>query len=206
MFNWLLDCVFPKRCIGCGQWDCYLCVQCLKTVNSASLHRNTYTQTTGIQYLFFLNTYQDHPLLQKAIHELKYGFIKELGIVLGKELAKHVPHHYDYVIPIPLHKRRLRERGFNQSAIIAKQLSIPLLPGLHRKHYTTPQAQLNREQRLTNVQQAFAIVSNFSIQLHGAHILLVDDVYTTGTTMNTCATLLYQFGAQHVDGAVLALD
>lgn len=202
MFNWLLDWIFPKQCIGCTQWDTWLCQSCLNKCIRPSQAKKSH----GIKNLYYLNNYQDQPILQKSIHELKYSGIKDLGVTLGQELAKFIPHHYNYVIPIPLHRRRWRERGFNQSAVIAAQLGIPLLPALQRVRYTTPQAQLNRDQRLNNLQRAFAIVPSYQPHLQQAHILLVDDVYTTGTTMNTCAAMLYQSGTQHVDGAVLALD
>lgn len=208
MIDWLLDWVFPKRCLGCRRWDTWLCAACCTAITKPGdvSAKGIYQIPQGIQFLYYLNKYQTTPLLQKSIQELKYGYIKEIGTLLGKQLCQQVSVEYDYVIPIPLHRRRLRERGFNQSDVIAQQLKMPVLPALQRIHYTPPQAQLNRAQRLTNVAQSFRITPKHQNQLKGARTLLVDDVYTTGTTMNTCAALLYQAGARHVDGAVLALD
>ncbi len=207
MFTWLLDFLFPKQCLGCNQWDTWLCKMCVAKISAPGKVVPVEQPNPRINTLYYLNQYQTSPLLQQAIQILKYHYIQELGIPLGQALAQYLPaHHYDYAVPIPLHRRRQRLRGFNQSTVIAQQFSLPILEAVLRQNYTAPQAKLNRQQRLTNLQLAFIINPIYQSQLQGANLLLVDDVYTTGSTMASCAHLLYQAGANLVDGAVLAID
>ncbi|MFA5995125.1 MAG: ComF family protein [Patescibacteria group bacterium] len=207
MLNWLLDWIFPVRCLGCKQWDVWLCKHCLATLqpNNHSIHYRLLNIPAGIKNLYYLNRYQ-HSLLQLAIHTLKYDAVFKLSVPLGNLLAELLPKdaYYDYVIPVPIHPQRYRERGFNQSTLLAKQLPFTLNEQLKRIRYTTAQANLKRAERLTNMNQAFYYYP--TIPLINKKILLIDDVYTTGTTLNTCANILYKHNAKQVDGLVLALD
>jgi len=113
----------------------------------------------------------------------------------------------DMIIPVPLHKKRYAERGFNQATLLARELKkviqVPVkTKRLARAKNTPHQARLNREGRLKNVENAFRILSPEKIQ--GKQILLVDDVYTTGATMQTCAEVLLEAGAKDVYGWTLA--
>ncbi len=111
------------------------------------------------------------------------------------------------VIPVPLHRRRQRQRGYNQSELLARSaarvLRFPLYPdGLKRKRETLPQSGLTDRQRMENVQAAFEIGSGLPVQ--GRQILLVDDILTTGATLNACARVLLASGAAGVDVLTLA--
>jgi ComF family protein len=105
------------------------------------------------------------------------------------------------IVPVPLHPRRLRQRGFNQAGLLARELGRRLrrttrFDVLTRKQWTEPQTRLNREERLNNVKNAFQVISPGAIK--GVRILLVDDVYTTGTTLSECARELKRSGAAEV--------
>ena len=113
---------------------------------------------------------------------------------------------YSLIVPVPLHPKRLRERGFNQALILArevsKRFSLPLeFLALERHKLTEPQVNLSKEQRLENVRGAFAVRKNKRIE--GQRVILVDDVYTTGSTIKECAGTLMRSGA--ADVAVLTL-
>jgi ComF family protein len=109
------------------------------------------------------------------------------------------------IIPVPLHKKRENWRGFNQSELIAldisKILKIPVLPGLKRKIHKKPQAKLNEKQRIINIKNCFAWEGS---DIYKKNIILIDDVATTGSTLNECARILKKAGAGEIWGLVLA--
>jgi ComF family protein len=114
--------------------------------------------------------------------------------------------HAQVLIPIPLSKERLALRGFNQSLILAQHLSPQKTQSqtLLRLKNTAPQSSLKRSQRLTNLTDAFAVAPLKAAQLRGKNILLIDDVMTSGATLNFAARVLKQAGASHVGALVLA--
>ena len=207
MFRTILDAVFPVHCVGgCYPYDTWLCRDCIRQVaNPFCTPLRQSSPDTSIDIMYGLGVYQT-PLLQRAIHTLKYRKIPQVGIALGNHMKDILEvSQYDICVPIPLHAKKLKQRGFNQSQIIAEQLGIPVRAPLQRVMHTTAQATLNRAQRLVNMQNAFALTPGYS-SLHGARILLVDDVYTTGATTQSAASVLRTAGAAYVDVAVIAVD
>jgi ComF family protein len=150
--------------------------------------------------------------LLEAIHLFKYNGNFHLALPLGQMLADSVEKllgidSVDILLPVPLHTRRLKERGFNQAVLLAKPLSkrynIPLVTSvLKRSRWTAPQVNLDRRVRRKNVRGSF-MVSNSSF-LSGKNILLLDDVYTTGATINECGKTLLRAGAKEVYVLTLA--
>jgi len=125
---------------------------------------------------------------------------------LGNRLKWEMP-DFDYLIPVPLHPKRLRERGFNQALLLSKTMKgIPpkkIKPGiLKRVRHTPPQVRLNPVERRRNVRGAFALKDPEGVR--GKSILLVDDVFTTGATVNECARVLKKAGAGRVSVVTLA--
>jgi ComF family protein len=123
------------------------------------------------------------------------------------------PDDIDLVVPVPLHMRRFRARGFNQAYLLIRgwKQMVPKCPDVQfqvgrevliRKRWTAPQVGLDRSERITNIKGAFELNSAATIQ--GKRILLIDDVLTTGTTVNECAGVLLRSGARHVDVLTLA--
>lgn len=149
--------------------------------------------------------------LLDVIHLFKYHEKISVGEALGRMMAKTsydslAIGDYSLIIPVPLHPKRLRERGFNQSLILARQISkmfsIPLdFITLRRKIRTEAQVNLSRQKRAANVRGAFEVTDRNGIE--GKKILLIDDVYTTGSTAKECSEILMKNGAEEV--AVLAL-
>ncbi|WP_419785091.1 ComF family protein [Pseudodesulfovibrio sp.] len=135
-----------------------------------------------------------------------YGNARLLGELARQAAELHLTEQADGVIPVPLHRRRLAWRGFNQSSelgrAVAKALDIPLWNhALTRTRYTQPQTTLDRNERQQNIKNAFAARNEI---IDGKRILLVDDVYTTGATLRECARTLRRAGATSVDVLVLA--
>jgi ComF family protein len=139
-------------------------------------------------------------------YENKKNLGVKMGIILGKRLIeKNVG--ADLIIPVPLHLSRKRERGYNQSEVIAsgvsKELKIPVELGiLKRKKFTRSQTKLNREERLLNVSEAFNI--NHNVDLSGKTVFILDDVITTGATISGCAELIKNNNAKKVIALSLA--
>jgi len=140
---------------------------------------------------------------REAIHLYKYRHVRALKDRLGEYAADGAARWFpdaEIACAVPLHKKRFRERGFNQSLFLAKSASdalrIPLsVDGLVRTRYTRPQVDLGPSERAANVKGAFAVVSG---EFEGRAVLLVDDVFTTGATVSECARVLNKAGAAKV--------
>jgi ComF family protein len=153
----------------------------------------------------------EHPL-RKVVQKFKYGRKVSLGKPLGQLMARGCQEflnecHPDIIVPVPLHPRRLRWRGFNQSVLLARQVSraynVPMDPFiLLRSRETPPQTQLTEEERRRNMRGAFAL--NPEKTVADKIVLLVDDVYTSGATVNECSHALKRAGAKRVYALTLA--
>lgn len=155
---------------------------------------------------FAISAWQSEGPLREAIHRFKYQHRLHLRLALSRKLhdaladprlaAARVPGAAETwrIVPVPLHPRRQRERGFNQSAELARLLArftgLPFHGLLRRTRYTTAQAALNRQQRLANLAGAFTVTRQAPKLLAGKNILLIDDVFTTGSTAHECASVL----------------
>jgi ComF family protein len=146
------------------------------------------------------------------IYNLKYHGMRKVGYEIGKELGKFLikvgDSDYDFVIPVPIHKAKKRERGYNQSDYIAKGVSevtsIPLQIKLtKRTKYTQTQTRLLKSERSSNVRGIFEI-ANKKINIKNKSVLIVDDVFTTGSTINSLAQVILELGAKKVSAATLA--
>ncbi len=147
--------------------------------------------------------------LRRLIHLLKYDGMRPLAKALAKKMAPLVPRlgTVELVIPVPLHRSRRWSREFNQAELLSKELSrlvgIPSRPKcLRRVRSTPPQAGLSHRQRRVNVRGAFAAAD--AAYIEGRRVLLVDDVMTTGATLDACARVLKAAGARHVSSLTLA--
>ncbi|MDI9569332.1 MAG: ComF family protein [Pseudomonadota bacterium] len=151
------------------------------------------------------------PLL-RSIHDFKYrrqpGLGRRLGrLIIDNNYAGMELEGFDVVVPVPLHVRRLRERGFNQSLLLARTVAagrgIPVdFVSLRRERDTPPQTAMGRNERRVNIRGAFAVVRRDRLRDRG--VLLVDDVYTTGSTLGECARTLLEGGAARVGVLTLA--
>lgn len=228
--NFILDTLFPIRCLGCkkeGFWICqdcqenlplqtdHVCPVCERSTTPDGRSCLACKRKSPLDGMLPAASYLN-PLISSAIHHFKYRFIDELNIPLGDLLTKAlqktdlpIP---EIIIPIPLHSRRLRWRGFNQSTLLAAQISKNLLPEfeiylaenlLIRKRYTEPQMKIKDYQsRRQNLSDAFSL-TNCEI-VENKIIFLVDDVATTGSTIFECSKILKTAGAKEVFAVVIA--
>lgn len=216
----LLELVYPAVCLICANSPTsprthLLCEKCLEAITSQPAPPPKALTDTSIP----TNLEAVHAgwpfdeAMQALIHAFKYRRRPSLSRVLGTMLAQRL--HNDLareiqsaiLVPVPLHRRRGRERGFNQSQLLAQTLAeawkIKILPrALERTRFTQQQATLTAAERQKNVEGAFAPTLKFNLQ--NLTIFLVDDVCTTGATMNACAATLKSAGAARVFGLVLA--
>ena len=226
--NFLLDLFFPKFCLSCGKTGSWLCQDCqafLKiqeenfcpACDKLTLNFKTHKACKGLTKLaglFWAVDYRN-PLVKKLIFKFKYRpFAKELARPLTKILISHfllsgVPlTKMDFVlVPIPLTRKRLKWRGFNQAEEIAKEISrfyqLPLDNLLIREKERIPQMKIKEpEKRKENIKGVFSCV--FPQEVRGKTILLIDDVSTTRATLEEAAKVLKKSGAQEVWAAVVA--
>ena len=222
--NFLLNLFFPISCYGCDRAGVYLCQKCFKTIKLQERQTKTFNlKRENLKEIFIAGDYEDK-LLAKLITAFKYEGIKDLGFDLGKflnffwdgkikiiklenkELAFRLEN--SLIIPLALTKARRKERGFNQAEILAKilarEFSYQLFLGLKRKGRKKHQAKLSEKQRLKNVSGQFFIPEKERTFLSGRDIILVDDVITTGATLNEAARILKEAGAKEIFTLVLA--
>lgn len=219
-----LDLIFPIECLNCRQEGDYFCNSCFKELrfnNKDYLEKALKNiKAPYLDKIFIAGDYEDKNL-KKLITKYKYSFLSPLGNVLAKFLINFweleiqetatlnfkisKPQKNYLVIPIPLSKKRLRWRGFNQAEIITREFSeyfkYELDLNLKRIKYQKPQAELNENERLKNLDSAFIWTGE---NLQGKSVLLIDDVTTTGTTLNEAARVLKAAGATEVYGLVIA--
>ncbi len=221
--NDLLELFFPTLCITCGSrlasGENFLCFDCWQDLPVTNFHLN---QENKVSQLFWGRTqihsatayfsYKKGSKYQKLIHFLKYKGMKELGFEVGQRfgfILKESENFQsaDIVVPVPLHPKKFKSRGYNQSDWIArgiaKSMEIPVSTNnLHRKIFTPTQTRKNRFERWQNVEGIFGI--NNLGELTGKHILLIDDVVTTGSTLEACAFQLLKTEGVKVSIATLA--
>jgi ComF family protein len=207
----LLQLLFPILCAGCNRplttGEEVLCLSCADSLLDASGHlpadADAATRLSGripFEHAISLLPFVTDGLLQHLLHELKYNGRKEHGWYLGKKLASALQRQdwsssIDLIVPVPLHSRKAAVRGYNQSMIIARGVAQGLGVAaseqfLVRVRHTESQTKKSRSERLDNMKDAFAVTDPEALK--NKHVLLVDDVLTTGATIEACANALLQ--------------
>jgi len=230
----LLECLgellYPPRCPVCDKvtklWDKGICEECLKSIRYVKPPRclkcGKHIEDEAAEYCgdcekrdhYFtegraLFHYKD---VARSIHRFKYKGRREYALVYGKEMAYYLG---DYIrswtpqalIPIPLYRKKERRRGYNQATLLAQvlgaELGIPVCSGLVKRiRNTTPLKQLNPEERLNNLKKAFILEEN-GVKLK--RVIIVDDIYTTGSTLDAVAKLLKEWGVEEIFFVTLAI-
>jgi ComF family protein len=223
--NIALDLLFPQKCIGCGKEGdliCPACYQSLPRIIPPVCPRCGKSQPNGVicsgcvswqaNIVGIRSPFRFDGVIRQAIHQFKYKNLRTLAVPLSRLLQEYLaanPIPSEVLVPVPLHPRRLRERGYNQSGMLAENLgkltALPVVPDcLIRTRFSIPQARTeNVDERKKNVAGVFTCRSG---SLANKQVLLIDDVATSGTTLDACALALKAGGATSVWGLVLARE
>lgn len=222
VFSDVIRLIYPKTCAACGnellgneQAICFECRNDLPVTNFLNDDENPVAKKfwgrVTVQHAASIFYFRKESRIQQIFHELKYLDNQLVGIELGKLAAVELARapwiqEIDFIIPVPLSDKKLYQRGYNQSEKIAEGLSeilkIPYLPdALVRHKHTQSQASLALKERIENVKDAFSL--KCPEKLKGCHVLLLDDVMTTGSTLESCIQTLQK--AESISVSVLTM-
>ncbi len=232
LLDTLLELFYPSNCVGCGQPQdvgVLLCGRCKATsprvqapfcrccsrpfegiIGGEFSCPNCEDRTPAFDCV--VSSYQAKGVLRELIHRFKYGRQFYLRRVLTDFLVEAMQdvriqaNPADYLVPVPLHPTRFRERGFNQADALAETLSrrtrLPILRCLERRRYTNTQTRYDRQERMQNLRNAFSLRKSSDVR--EKHLVLLDDVLTTGSTLHECALVLRAAGAESVRAVTVA--
>ncbi len=212
----LIRLLYPVKCMVCDTLlkedsPLYFCEACYKTIPR---FEKGFVKNPALPYINGMTAaFYYEGGIDKAIHAMKFNHQPKLSATMGYLLYEQIKREsvvpeFDIIVPVPMHPRKRRRRGYNQAELVAKELStylgVPVCADLlYKTRMTHPQSRLKREERLHNMEGAFSIHDHN--ELTGKIILLVDDVVTTGTTLNSCAKILYEKGASWIFASVIAI-
>lgn len=220
-----VDSFFPRRCVGCGKAGDFLCPDCVgklprlmpplcphcgRPQASGIVCPDCWRKQSDIDAI--RSPFRFEEVIRKSIHELKYRNLKAISPCLADLLADYLeanPLPGEALVAVPLHPRRLRDRGYNQSSLLARELSkrigLPVIEDcLIRIRQARPQVRAaDVEERRRNVADAFLCRDG---RVTGKQIILIDDVCTSGATLESCAAALKDKGARSVWGLTLARE
>lgn len=224
IFAPLVDYIYPPTCIACNRLledgtraVCSTCWQSLTILTKGHplyLETRQKLEASGVVTdLVSCFVFEKEGVFQSLAHALKYSGMESWGILLGRRLGEVMLSWHcngDILLPIPLHRRKQRERGYNQAELIARGASevtgIPVRANmLRRRKETKTQTQLTLEERRKNVEDAFELMYPAEREVRNATCILVDDVITTGATLISCAQEFKRAGAQRIIAASVAL-
>jgi ComF family protein len=220
-----LDILFPRYCVGCGKEGSFICDSCLRLqplIMNPICPLCGRPQASGMLCSDCIRWKADidgirspfrfEGVIQQAVYQLKYRNLRSIAPMLAGflyDFMKTNPVQGDVLVPVPLHKSRNRERGYNQSTLLAKELAklsgLLLIQNSLVKHKKSiPQARsANVEERKKNVSGVFSVCDG---RLKGKTVILIDDVSTSGATLDACAGVLKKAGAVSVWGLTLARE
>lgn len=222
--NGIIDFILPGVCLHCdspieGSPDIgtpnpdavrFICAKCygrLERYNETHPWKEEMIENGLIDNSLSAFWFRTGNEIQTLMHEMKYSKMKSVGRLFGREIGRVVKNSgsekWDYVIPVPLHRSRFRDRTYNQSEYIAQGVSEmikveSIAKAISRTRFTGTQTKLNKAERKENIKDAFSINPKYKDKLHSKNIILVDDVITTGATIIECARTLKSAGSGKV--------
>jgi ComF family protein len=224
IINPLLDFIYPPVCISCNtplpDGSQKICQNCWGAIPALTKDHSLYQKTRGkllaegcIDDLISCYVFEREGPFQHIAHALKYQEYKSFGVELGKQIGGLVRDwnvETDIIVPVPLHRIKHRERGYNQSEFIAQGIASiigkPIIvDAVRRTRHTQTQTKLNHQERHINMKGAFEIIMGASEKLNRKNCLMVDDVITTGATINSCARAILAAGSRTIIAASAAL-
>ena len=225
MFENLINVLFPKVCSGCSNHllsnEKVICTICRHEIPLTNHHLNPENEAIKkfygkipVEFASTLVYFHKKGIVQEMIHNLKYRGHEEIGAVLGEWQAENlktllITNSFDEIIPVPLHKKRLKERGYNQVSsfglALSKKLKINYNPNiLSRSVYSKTQVKKNLLNRTEVLEHIFEV--NFSEKDYDKHFLLIDDVLTTGSTLEACGRELLKIPGAKISFVCMAMS
>ena len=225
MFENLINVLFPKVCSGCSNHllsnENVICTICRHEIPLTNHHLNPENEALKkfygkipVEFASTLVYFHKKGIVQEMIHNLKYRGHEEIGAVLGEwqaDTLKNLPvaSTFDEIIPVPLHKKRLKERGYNQVSsfglTLSEKLKINYNPNiLSRNIYSKTQVRKNLLNRTEVLEHVFDV--HFSEKEHNKHFLLIDDVLTTGSTLEACGRALLKIPGAKISIVCMAMS
>ena len=209
-FRKLLNVIYPKRCLFCEKvirFEENVCPECQKKFNDITYHtfaKGGYPCTSAVPY---------NDIFAGAILKFKFAgkkqYSSQIALIIAEAIEKELSEkHFDVITFVPMHKKNLRKRGYNQCELLAKSLSeilgIPAVATLRKTRFTKPQHKLKAAKRSENVKGAFRIIDKNAVK--DLDILLLDDIITTGNTLGECAKTLDKYSPRSIQCVTFAIS
>lgn len=232
MIDFIASLIYPKRCVRCRAGGDYICDKCFAGISFLEYQLCAACQKGSIDGMThpkcktkfcidgILSAIAYKGIVKKLLYQFKYrpylsdlkGILSKLlyeGIIQQEAFIKFMDNKNIWITSVPLHRDRERKRGYNQSELLAKELSmklnLPYISGLLiRKKQTKPQFELKKEERKKNILGAFELNPKFKSKLKNVNLIAFDDITTTGATLRECGKILKQGGVGKVLGVTLA--
>ncbi len=210
MWSAALDFLFPPECLGCGNEDVWVCDACRSSIRNEV--KRLSIQPKPFAHVWVLADYHQS-LVAKAVRRLKFGYsrdvLRDLQPFFKDALADVKLPTNTVLVPVPLHRRRLNTRGFNQAELFAEQIAaiigVRIIPLLKRTRHTPPQTKMNGEERRKNLKGAFTVDEKIAAVIaQDIPLIIVDDVATTMTTLEECGRTLTKAGYAKLNALVIA--
>jgi len=225
MFDAMLDVFFPRSCFGCGKWRQYVCKECYASLQKdvwpeeyagSSIAKDSAVKISRIKEYRGMFIYAEN--FQKLLCGAKYRPAEKAMYELIGRIRKRqreavvrlfTQWQIDYIVPVPMHPKKLQRRGFNQAEIFAEWLGYTtstnvLLDLVEKSKLTHPQASQTKQGRKNNIREAFVMDNDIAMVIKNKRVVIVDDVITTGATLNEIATTLQAAQPKDVYGFALA--
>lgn len=209
-----LDLIFPPVCGFCGKVNNkYICEDCNKIVNAIALNKIDNYNNKFFEKHLYIFKYED--IIREKIIKFKFENEAYLHRTFAKAILSNKKNiefieKYDYLIPVPIHKKRKKQRGYNQSELVAKAIcdeikNIKLQSYIIIKDKNiVPQSSLNQKERIENIKNVYKILNTEKVK--NKKILILDDIYTTGSTANECSRILQEAGSKEIGVLTIAKD
>lgn len=220
IFKKIIELIYPSVCVFCGNIEStgacekckseiqYIgeprCKSCGKPIRYSEQEYCLDCHNTKFSFTQGISLWLHKGLVSKSIYQFKYHNRKAFAKYYAQEFARLYVEKINswsiqVIIPVPLHQKRKRIRGYNQAEVLAKylseEISIPMEEAVERIKYTTPQKKLDNKMRKKNLNEAFIVSSGWPVK---KRVLIVDDIYTTGSTINAIAMKLKEYGVEKV--------
>ena len=210
----VLNFIFPPVCGICGKLaETYLCKECSMELTKVEVNCLEKYNNKFFDSHFWIFKYEDEirdKIIDYKFNNKSYLYRTFVEIILNNKRACEYMKSFDYIVPVPIHKKRYKVRGYNQCELIAKGIAGEIGDLYFRNDIIkkvkniVPQSSLNKDERINNVNGAFEILNVYEIK--GKKILLLDDVFTTGSTVNECSKLLLDKGCGGIGVFTVAKD